>query len=81
MSGPQNRGGKENPGGNELARHMYSLFKFNRGSLLFGFVSLSSLSPLVGCGACGVLLLIAIRVWWSISGLEYSYIDCASLWF
>ncbi|KAF6146481.1 hypothetical protein GIB67_037781 [Kingdonia uniflora] len=59
-------------------RHTYSLFKFNQGSLLFGFVSLSSLSPLVGCG---VLLLITIRVWWSISGLECSYIDCASLWF
>ncbi|KAF6156887.1 hypothetical protein GIB67_000427 [Kingdonia uniflora] len=25
-------------------RHTYPLFKFNRGSLLFGFVSLSSLS-------------------------------------
>ncbi|KAF6139489.1 hypothetical protein GIB67_018297 [Kingdonia uniflora] len=64
-------------------RHTYSLFKFNRGSLLFGFVFLSplSLSPLLGCGACRVLLLIAIRVWWSISGLEFFYIDCASLWF
>ncbi|KAF6144633.1 hypothetical protein GIB67_006125 [Kingdonia uniflora] len=45
------------------------------------FLSPLSLSPLVACGACVVLLLIAIRVWWSISGLECSYIDCASLWF
>ncbi|KAF6139261.1 hypothetical protein GIB67_021471 [Kingdonia uniflora] len=37
-------------------RHTYSLITFNRGLLLFGFVSLSSLSlalsPVVGCGAC-----------------------------
>ncbi|KAF6156941.1 hypothetical protein GIB67_039702 [Kingdonia uniflora] len=82
MSGPHNRGGgKETQVEISWQRYTYSLFKFNRGSLLFGFVSLSFLSPLVGCGACGVLLLIAIRVWWSISGLECSYIDCASLWF
>ncbi|KAF6177062.1 hypothetical protein GIB67_015937 [Kingdonia uniflora] len=34
--------------------------------LIFGFISLS-LSSFVGCGVCGVLLLIAIRVWWSIT--------------
>ncbi|KAF6160862.1 hypothetical protein GIB67_041916 [Kingdonia uniflora] len=63
-------------------RHTYSLSSLieNR-CFLDLFLSPLSFSPLVGYGACGVLLHIAIRVWWNISGLECSYIDCASLWF
>ncbi|KAF6137495.1 hypothetical protein GIB67_031774 [Kingdonia uniflora] len=49
-------------------RHTYSLSSrlIENRCYLDLFLSLS-LSPFVGCGVCGVLLLIAIRVWWSIT--------------
>ncbi|KAF6169128.1 hypothetical protein GIB67_038625 [Kingdonia uniflora] len=74
MNGPHNRGsGKENPNkncGNELAlgrdtRTLSSRLIEDR-CYLDLFLS-PSLSPFVGCGVCGVLLLIAIRIWWSIT--------------